>query len=286
MCRFIAYKGEALSLDDLLFKPKYSLIKQSIAARELEEPLNGDGFGIGWYNKAFDPAPAIFVSMTPAWSNRNLKNLAPRIQSDCIFAHVRAASVGDINEANCHPFYYGAWMFMHNGSIEQFAAIKREVRRALSDEVYNWVKGQTDSEHLFGMILDHFSDDELVQARPESIMAAIEQSLRFIENLQQEHKLPRENYVNSCLTNGKFMVATRYCSKPDEEPLSLYYSVGTRYECEGGVCRIDKSGTGKKAALIVSEPLTDLANDWVKVPNNHFIVIDEALNVSFFPIKV
>ena len=100
MCRFIAYKGVPIPLEELLFKPKYSLIKQSFEATELEEPLNGDGFGIGWYVPEITLTPAVFVSMTPAWSNRNLKNMAPIIKSNCIFAHVRAASIGDITESD------------------------------------------------------------------------------------------------------------------------------------------------------------------------------------------
>ena len=48
MCRFLAYRGTPIKLDKLLYRPKNSLINQSFRAREREEPLNGDGFGVGW----------------------------------------------------------------------------------------------------------------------------------------------------------------------------------------------------------------------------------------------
>ncbi len=96
MCRLMAYKGTPIIIDKLLYQPKNSLVNQSINAREIEEPLNGDGFGIGWYVPEVNYEPVTFVSVNPAWSNRNLRNLAPKIKTECMLAHVRAASVGEV----------------------------------------------------------------------------------------------------------------------------------------------------------------------------------------------
>ncbi|MGH7456197.1 MAG: class II glutamine amidotransferase, partial [bacterium] len=145
MCRFLAYKGAPITLDNLLFQPKNSLIHQSYKAQERPEPLNGDGFGVGWYVPELDPEPAVFVSTTPAWNNRNLRYNASKVRSGCIFAHVRAASVGSVSEANCHPFHYQKFLFMHNGNIGGFKVIKRHLRNRLSDELYDWIHGQPDS---------------------------------------------------------------------------------------------------------------------------------------------
>ena len=117
MCRLMAYKGTPIIIDKLLYQPKNSLINQSINAREIEEPLNGDGFGIGWYVPELNFEPITFVSVNPAWSNRNLRNLAPKIKTDCMLAHVRAASVGDVSESNCHPFQYKNILMAHNGGV-------------------------------------------------------------------------------------------------------------------------------------------------------------------------
>src|SRR5690606_19446509 len=128
MCRLMAYMGSPIIIDKLLYQPKNSLIKQSINARELEEPLNGDGFGIGWYVPEVNYEPVTFVSVYPAWNNRNLRNLAPKIRTECVVAHVRAASVGDVSESNCHPFQYKNLLMMHNGGVEEFHKIKRHIR--------------------------------------------------------------------------------------------------------------------------------------------------------------
>jgi predicted glutamine amidotransferase len=113
-------------------------------------------FGVGWYVP--EPEPAVFVSTTPAWNNRNLRYNAFKVRSHCFFAHVRAASVGDVSEAHCHPFHYQQFLFMHNGGIGGFSTIKRTLRNRLSDELYNWIRGQTDSEHFFALFLNNLGN--------------------------------------------------------------------------------------------------------------------------------
>jgi predicted glutamine amidotransferase len=48
MCRWLAYTGDPVLLDEL-YKPKNSLIGQSLHSRLGAETTNGDGFGVGWY---------------------------------------------------------------------------------------------------------------------------------------------------------------------------------------------------------------------------------------------
>jgi predicted glutamine amidotransferase len=285
MCRLLAYKGAPIIMVTLLYQPKNSLIKQSYDAKEIEEPLNGDGFGIGWYVPELSPEPAVFVSVFPAWSNRNLRGLAPRIKSGCLFAHVRAASFGDTSEANCHPFHYKQFMMMHNGSIEGFNEIKRPMRARLSDEIYGWVKGQTDSEHFFALFLDRMlklgKDYKL-----EHMAHALQQTIDEVEALKRLHGIKEGTYLNCMVSDGKNMVGTRFLSTKDDEPLSLYWSEGARYICEGDSCRMESAHAGEQAVLIVSEKLTSLADDWKKIPDNHMIMVDEANHVTFRSITV
>src|SRR6266496_4521625 len=105
MCRFLCYRGPEILLSDLLYKPANSLILQSFHAKERTEPLNGDGVGVGWYTPEITSTPCVSASLTPAWSNHNLRQLSDHVKSGCFFAHVRAASPGmRVSEANCHPF--------------------------------------------------------------------------------------------------------------------------------------------------------------------------------------
>jgi len=126
-------------------------------------PLNGDGFGVGWYdpNDAGDHAnnksstPCVFTSVMPAWNNPNLLRLAEKIQSHLVFAHVRAASSDTpVSETNCHPWQYGNFLWMHNGFVSGFTKIKRRLRESLTDELYQLISGNTDSESAFAVFLN------------------------------------------------------------------------------------------------------------------------------------
>ena len=123
MCRWAAYIGEEVFLEDIVTAPCHSLIAQSHCAREAKSPTNGDGFGIAWYGDR--PEPGLYRDILPAWSDPNLKSLCRQIKSDLFLAHVRASTGGATSRANCHPFVSGRWSFMHNGQIGGFERIRR-----------------------------------------------------------------------------------------------------------------------------------------------------------------
>lgn len=283
MCRLLAYLGTPIIIDKLLYQPKNSLITQSYDSKEREEPLNGDGFGIGYY-VPIHHEPITFVSINPAWNNRNLRNLAPKVSTACLVAHVRAASVGDVSESNCHPFHYKDILCLHNGGIEEFYKIKRKLRDGLSDEMYNWIRGQTDSEHIFAYLLSYLFNNHK-QVTEETVMDAFEKTFTQLNILMTEADIKEPAYLNMVFTNGKFLVATRYVSNPNEEALTLYHSEGSRYVVEDGVTRLEAPNDEDEAVLIVSEKLTDEAH-WTKIPQNHFVVVENSLNVRVRPIKV
>jgi len=270
---------------DLLTRPKHSLIKQSYDARERREPLNGDGFGVGWYAPEIDPTPCVFTSVTPAWSNRNLHRLAEKISSPCIFAHVRAASPSMVvSEINCHPFQYGRFLWMHNGGIPQFDKIKRRLRASLRDDVYNLIQGTTDSEHAFALFLNRLPDhlgDYALEVLAQTMMATIKQLNAWCE----EAGMTEPSYYNFAVTDGQHVLVTRYVSDPARDPASLYYSYGTKYECREGVCRMVQVEERERAVIIASEPLTEAKEDWRPVPKNHLLLVTPELRVEFLSIE-
>ncbi|HRG80790.1 MAG TPA: class II glutamine amidotransferase [Cyclobacteriaceae bacterium] len=284
MCRLMAYKGTPIIIDNLLYKPKNSLINQSVNAREIEEPLNGDGFGIGWYVPEINLEPVTFVSVNPAWSNRNLRNLAPKVKTECMLAHVRAASVGEVSESNCHPFQYKDLLMAHNGGVEEFGKVKRHLRAPLSDELYNWIKGQTDSEHLFAYLLNHLLTNHKT-VTPESVVDSFEHTFRNLKKMMVDFGIQEPAYLNMVVTNGQFVVGTRYVTDAKEEPLTLYHSEGSRFVVEDGITRLIAPEDDDQAVLVVSEKLSD-EKDWTMIPANHFVIVEKSLNVRVRPIKV
>ncbi|MEQ9374205.1 MAG: class II glutamine amidotransferase [Imperialibacter sp.] len=279
MCRLLAYLGRPILMDKFLYEPKNSMIKQSFSAKEIEEPLNGDGFGVGWYHKEISPDPATFVSIYPAWNNRNLRYLAPKVKSECLVAHVRAASEGDVSEANCHPFHYQNYLMLHNGGVDDFIKIKRRLTTSLHEDRYRWIKGQTDSEHLFAVFLDKLATRG-TSFDAEDVADSFEEMIVDMKAAMHEAEITDPAYLNMVFVDGERMVGLRYISNPSDKPLTLYYSEGSRYVCEDGMCHMLPATPEEKSVMIVSEKLTEFAEDWKPIPDNHMILVKKDLSVS------
>lgn len=282
MCRFVAYIGPPILADDLLYKPKFSLVTaQSVNAGEMSVSVNGDGFGIGWYQPELDNDPCVFRSIKPAWGDENLRSLAKKIYSPCMFAHVRAASPGlTVEEVNSHPFWYGQLMFMHNGVLGGYKQIRRRLLRKLSDTAYDAIHGSTDSEHLFGLFLNHIPDP-LSNVTCEQMVNALEKMFADLSELLIEHDIRQHSYLNFAVTNGTCLVAVRYTTNPNVQPASLYYMHGREYHCREGACLMDPTYGKPSAIVVASEPFTDRRSDWMKVERNSMMVIDETMRISF-----
>lgn len=286
MCRFIAYLGKPIMADELLLKPTNSLVHQSFHAGEMPEMLNGDGFGIGWYVQSISERPGLFRAITPAWSNRNLLHNAPLIRTDCLFAHIRAATEGAITEDNTHPFSFGRFLMMHNGSIPQFKLIKRKLLALLNDEIFLWIKGQTDSEYVFALLMQHIFEMTGTGTRltKDQIKQCFQKTFDVVQQLKVEAGIGEEvSNFNLMVTSGRRIFGTRYSSNPDKETRTLYYATGAGFQCEDGVCRMVTSDGAVEAVLIASEKLNGNRDEWIPVPTNHFISVDRNLRVELSP---
>ena len=91
MCRWIAYRGETIPLEQYVTAPAHSLVVQSQRALESTAATNGDGFGMGWYGHHSEPG--LYREVRPAWSDENLRYLCRHIRSHLYFAHVDRKSV-------------------------------------------------------------------------------------------------------------------------------------------------------------------------------------------------
>jgi glutamine amidotransferase len=283
MCRLVSYLGRPVTLSDILVQPANSLVMQSLHAKESETRTNGDGFGVGWYAPMMDEKPGLFTSVSPAWNDRNLLSLTKKIQSPAFFAHVRAASAGGVTQYNCHPFVHNNWMMMHNGGISGFKQIKRHLRRLLDDDLYDWIQGETDSEHLFALFLQHAKTHDLSQIK--TVAAVLKKTIQDVLGLVQQfggasHQKP--SHFNVCLTDGKRLIATRYCSDKACTPRSLHYAIGSQFLMQNGQGEMLPSGEKKSPAcvLVSSEKLTQSSVAWQAVPPQHMLLVTAGLDVK------
>ena len=246
-------------------------------------PLNGDGFGIGWYESDEDLEPCVQNYITPAWSNRNLQRLSAKVSAPNIFAHVRAASPGLIvMETNVHPFKYQNLLWMHNGSSAGFELIRRKVRASLPDRFYNFIQGTTDSEHAFAVFLN-FLEKPPFEADAKTLRSALVKTIKHLDELTRNAGITKPSFYNFAVTNGKEIVVSRYRSNDSEPSASLHYWRGKHFKIlPDGEYNIENAESRKDAesVIISSEILTDTVEDFPDVPENHTISVYEDFSME------
>jgi len=105
MCRWMAWFGQPVLIEELLFNSEHGIVDQSLHARMGAEPTNGDGFGLGWYGTG---GGAGGVPQRLARLGRPQPGeLAAHVESPLFMAHMRAAIGSPVQETNCHPFRRG-----------------------------------------------------------------------------------------------------------------------------------------------------------------------------------
>lgn len=261
MCRWLAYTGDSIYLEELILLPEHSLIHQSLAARGSEATINGDGFGIGWYGEK--GTPGLYRDIQPAWHDSNLRDLAGHIRSPLFFAHVRAAT-GDspIQQSNCHPFRRGRWLFMHNGRIRDFSRIHRTLALAISPELFPEIKGTTDSEVMFHLALTFGLESDPIRA--------VERMVGFVETTCRKAGIENPLQMSASVSDGRSLFVFRYSSEHRSPSLFRSLTVESLRELDS---RFDEIAAGTFA--IVSEPLTELSDYWQKIPESTVLTVSD-----------
>ncbi len=263
MCRWLAYSGSSVLLEELLYKPKHSLVVQSLHSQLGAEETNGDGFGIGWYGA--QEMPAVFHSIEPAWNDRNLREISGHIASGVVFAHIRASTGSPVQQTNCHPFRHGRWLWMHNGLIHDFNKVKRDLLLEVDPALFPEVEGTTDSELFFHLALTYGLEDDPPRA--------VEHAVGFIEATGKRHGVPHPIQMTVATTNGESIWAFRYSSEGKSR--SLFYSTNVQTLRAQHPDNPVLYQLSEESRLVVSEPLGDLAGAWNEVPESSYGVIQE-----------
>ena len=271
MCRWLAYSGAPIFLDEVLFKTDHSLIDQSLHASDPLSTTNGDGFGLGWYGKR--DFPGVYKDLRPAWNDTNLQALAAQIESHLFMAHVRATTGSPVQRTNCHPFSHDNWLFLHNGLINGYEKLRRELLFAVSPELFPRIRGSTDSELMFMLALTF--------GMAGDVKAGVERMAGLVEDLAKSRGIDDALQMTLGISDGQSLYAVRYSTQGDSR--SLFYSASREATME---IAPDAGRFSRDARAIVSEPLSNLEDAWIPVPEASFVEIrhGEVTREPFAPI--
>ena len=248
MCRLVAYCGPPIPLENIIIRPRHSLVVQSQVAAEAKLAVNGDGFGVAWYGA--DSQPALYKEIMPAWANPNLLHICRSVWSGNFVGHVRASTFGGASYQNCHPFTHGIWSFAHNGQIGGFDRLRRPLEAELDDGLFAERLGITDSELLFLLILAHNPGTEPIKA--------CEKAIGQIAQMHHAAGCTQPLRLTFVLSNGQFLIGFRYSS--DGKAPTLYVSN-----------RLDHGG-----CALASEPLDGDHDHWAMVGDGSLVEIENS----------
>ncbi|WP_378943466.1 class II glutamine amidotransferase [Paracoccus sp. R86501] len=255
MCRWAAYLGQSIFLEDIVSLPAHSLIRQAQGATQCPTPVNADGFGIAWYSER--PQPGLYRDVLPAWSDPNLRSLVGQVRSGLFMAHVRASTGTATSRNNCHPFAVGRWSFMHNGQFGGYDSFRRHADALIPDDLYCERKGATDSEALFLIALGQGLDRD-----PK---AAMQRAIGLMGDLARQRGVAPHVRAACALSDGERLYALRYSS--DDHAPSLYH----------------RWSASRQGWAVVSEPLETDQADWSEVPPGSFCIFErDTVQISSF----
>ena len=275
MCRWVGYLGSPIAPRELLHDPPHSLIEQSQRHAPNMAIPNGDGTGLGWYEHRREPA--LFRSITPAWGDENLLELATEIRTPLFLAHVRAGTGAPVQQTNCHPFRYRNWLFVHNGYVAEYERLRRDLLMAVRPDLFGNIAGSTDSEILFHLALTFgLTDDPIAGlARMAGFVEATAAAADVAEPALQ---------MTVGVSDGVGLYAVRYASGPEVNSLFVsedLQSVRMLYPENEPLVHF-----GGDARVVVSEPLTHLLGLWREVPAGTALIVGKNFEEqSFQPIS-
>src|SRR4051795_5267950 len=275
MCRWLAYTGAPVLLEDLLYKPQNSLVVQSLHSQMGAETTNGDGFGVGWYGSR--ETPGVVRSTEPAWNDRNLRELAAQITSHRVLAHIRASTGSPVQQTNCHPFRHGRWLMMHNGYIGGLPLVRRDLALAVDPSLFPEIEGTTDTELLFHLALTHGLEDD-----PPAAMA---RAVGLVEAIGRRRGVQFPIQMTVATTDGDTTWAFRYSSEGRSR--SLFHSTDVSTLRDQYPDNPILHELSEDARLVVSEPLGDLRGAWNEVPEASCLVVHggEQQLLPFVPVR-
>jgi glutamine amidotransferase len=255
VCRWNAYIGQPLVIGELLYRTQHGLIDESLHSRMGAETTNGDGFGVGWYGAADRTTPARYRSVSPAWNDLNMREIADHVESPLFLAHIRAAVGSPVQQTNCHPFRYQRWLFVHNGLIKDMRSLRRDLLLDVEPSLFPGIAGSTDSELLFHLALGFGLEDEPLRA--------MERAVGLVEDRARGQGIDDPVQMTIGISDGERLWAIRYSSQHESRTLFVSEDVEALQRLHPENERLQRLQEGDR--VVVSEPLVDLPGAWHEV---------------------
>ena len=269
MCRLFGFRSVLQSgVHKSLVDSHNSILHQS--------QKHPDGWGVAYYRLG---TPHVIKLGNQAKQCKIFEKISGVVSSNTVVAHIRKSTVGAVGPLNTHPFQFGPWVFAHNGNVENFEDVRFRFLECIDRELRSFILGETDSEHLFFLILSLMKKrgqlDRATGFEPEAV---INEFMELFEKLAGPLILSKgdddKNYVSFILTNGRSMLA---CHGGKE----LFFSThkercSERETCSyfKPLCESSPVNTDKVQHFLVSSEKIRNENVWTKLKFGEMVFVD------------
>lgn len=275
MCRLFGFRSIVPS------RAHHSLVhaRDALVQQARHHP---DGWGIGFIHG--DDAYVVKTANAAVDCER-FRRVTEGIRSHTLIAHLRKATVGELDHLNAHPFRHGRWIFAHNGSIWGLErGLGRWLERRTDPVLRALVMGDTDSERLFFFLLTRLGEqgvDVTGRSAPDADVVArsVRQALLELDMAAVERGLDRP-LLNVLLTDGRAFVAHR-------AGMPLHLSTQKRHCAEAETCAALKVCLEARRPagpvnhlLVASEPTATDENLWEEIPDGTTLWLDQAMHLG------
>lgn len=301
MCRVLAYIGPELPLEDLLLKPRNSLVNQTLdPERHPQLQLAGWGFGAWSEHLAKPDLPLVYRRPMAAFYDDNVEGIVPSLMASTMLAHVRAADYNAgavLADENCHPFSYGGtpWIVAQNGDLPHWKLLQRELLQHCQDEYLEQMVGTTDTEFLYVLLLSLLEGDsnEEVQRGFEKLLALVVAAMKALDlgglaklkmALVQPGRIIGVNvgtgHQGETDPAGDWQELRESGPGTDDYALSMllepmYLLMGRDFTRDDASYGFDDcSEEEATSVLFASEPLTEEADDWLPLEFGEIVFLE------------
>jgi len=224
---------------------------------------NQDGWGIGWYERK---KPKIFKEGsddTPSYHFGKVK----KVQAKIILSHVRLATGNTPKTSqNAHPFAYKNFLFAHNGEVE-----KQRVYGRLNKQFKSLIKGETDSEAYFLLIMQFFKETRNMITSIKKTVALARQGHPSGLNFILSDGISLYAFRDAMQTEKEFHL--HYLQRhPTHQKTFKYFSRKTQ-ESINSACLLKE-----EAVMFSSEPLTH--EQWALMGLGELVVVTPTLRIE------
>ena len=134
-------------------------------------------------------------------SNYLRERLSQPVSAKIILAHIRYATIGNVEYKNCHPFTGKdctgrRWTLIHNGTIFDYEPLNRFVKEQ---------KGDTDSERIFLYLMERLNEAQ----RQKGARLPFEERFALLDGIIGE--MAKGNKLNLLFTDGKYLYVHTNC---------------------------------------------------------------------------